>query len=356
MKTANNREEPSVGCGILGKYPVISVLAFALIGIGVGVVLSFWDPEDSDGQETKSATLQWLGLLGDLFIRALEAVVLPLVFVNVVLSVVEMMSIGRTSSVAGVTILLYFMTTVIASIVGLFSILCFQNFFVEGEFEDRDPDYITLSCQREGYYLTEANDGSITCADDSSGNMQFIIDDISNTFVKASEGTRDDISLRDTFYNGIFTKIITSNIFQSFVEGNFAAVVFFAIIFGIALGRVLFVQKKLDNHEDSHLVLFLKEVDAVLITIINWIITLTPFAVLSLIVKAIGSQNDLAAAFSSVGSLMAATIMAMVVHFIIVDIGLLAVFTGSNPFTYLKHLIPAQTTALLVHQVPPPFR
>ena len=115
------------GCGILGRNPVIAVLSFAIVGICAGVGLSYWEPEDSDEAENKKMTLQWLGLLGDLFIRSLKAVVLPLVFVNVVLSVVEMMTLGRTSSVAGVTIGLYLMTTVIASIIGLLSIISFQS-------------------------------------------------------------------------------------------------------------------------------------------------------------------------------------------------------------------------------------
>lgn len=119
------------GCGILGRYPVLSVLVFAAAGLGLGLGLSFWNPEDS---ETKKVVIQWVGLIGDLFIRALKAVVLPLVFVNVVLSMIDMMSVGRASSVGGITIGLYFLTTLVASILGLISIICFQPLFDSGDF------------------------------------------------------------------------------------------------------------------------------------------------------------------------------------------------------------------------------
>jgi len=109
-----------------------------------------------------------------------------------------------------------------------------------------------------------------------------------------------------------------------------------------SLGKLVFKQK---SGGESVLVTFLKEVDTVLITIINWVIMCTPFAVLSLVVRAIGSQSDLQAAFSNVAYLMAAAILAMVVHFVFVDIGLLYFFTKSNPLAYLRHIIPAQTTA-----------
>jgi hypothetical protein len=62
--------DPLAGCGILGRYPIISVISFASVGICVGVGLSAWNPDDGD--DTKDVVIKWLGLIGDLFIRALS--------------------------------------------------------------------------------------------------------------------------------------------------------------------------------------------------------------------------------------------------------------------------------------------
>ena len=102
------------------------------MGIGVGIGLSYWEPSEED-QETKDNVLKWIGLIGDLFIRALKAVVLPLVFVNVIISVVDMISMGRASSIGWKTIGLYTMTTLIAATIGLLSILMFEKFFEQGK-------------------------------------------------------------------------------------------------------------------------------------------------------------------------------------------------------------------------------
>jgi len=91
----------------------------ASCGVALGVGLSVWEPEDDNA---KSITLQWVGLVGDMFIRSLKAIVLPLVFVNVLISVVDMMSLGRASSVGWKTIGLYTLTTLIASVIGLIAI------------------------------------------------------------------------------------------------------------------------------------------------------------------------------------------------------------------------------------------
>jgi len=331
------------GCGILGRYPVLSVLAFATVGISLGLGLSYWEPEDSTDKDT---ALKWIGLIGDMFIRALKAVVLPLVFVNVTLSVIDMMTVGRAGSVGWKTIGLYLLTTLLASILGLISIVSFQPLFDQGEFEVTSEQRVQLGCDAESdSYLSHGVNGTVVCSANLTDDMSsyFVISDIDNTFQTTSSGPKDDISMSDTVYEGVFEKLITSNIFASFVEANFAAVVLFAICFEAALARAL--QKKGISESESIFVTFLKETDEVLLILINWIISATPFAVLSLIANAIGKQDNLQESFANVGYLVMATLLAMLAQVILVYVGLFAVMTRSNPFTYLKHLVPAQTTA-----------
>jgi Na+/H+-dicarboxylate symporter len=265
---------PQTGCGILGRYPILSILLFAGCGLGIGIGLSFWEPDD---MEDKSKTLKWLGLMGDLFIRSLKCIVLPLVFVNVIISVMEMMKVGKASSIGWKTIGLYLLTTICAAILGIITTLSLKGLYETGSFEVRGPAMISLACNEDGSFMSEGDNGALTCSsnytDDST--IKFVIDDITGAFSRKTSGAKDDISLSDTVYNGIFTKLITSNIIGAFAEANFAAVVIFAIVFGCALSRV--VAKASGNGPDQSYILgFLKELDGILITIINWIISLTP--------------------------------------------------------------------------------
>jgi hypothetical protein len=61
-------------CAFADRYRVFTIVAFAAIGICMGVGLSFWDPTDP---ESKKVAIQWIGLIGDLFLRALKCAVLP---------------------------------------------------------------------------------------------------------------------------------------------------------------------------------------------------------------------------------------------------------------------------------------
>lgn len=276
-------EEPihaaNLGCGILGRYPIVSVVSFAAIGAGIGLGLSTWDPENT---ETKANVLKWIGLVGDLFIRCLKAVVLPLVFCNVAVSIVDMMMMGRASTVGVKTIILYTCTTLIASIIGLISILMFQSLFTQGEFGSESTAYVSLGCTEEGSLLTESMDGSVMCmadANTTSPFTQFEILDLTGSFARADGAGFADLSMSDTIYSGVFLKLITDNVFVAFYDGNFASVIIFAIVFGIALGRVYFDQKAekdqvggTEKTTAEILVQFFQGIGEILLRMINWII------------------------------------------------------------------------------------
>lgn len=66
---------------------------------------------------------------------------------------------------------------------------------------------------------------------------------------------------------------------------------------------------------------------------------------MSLIAQAIGDQNDLGSAFANVGLLVVTFLIAAILQVLVVYIVIFAVVTKSNPFTFLKCLIPAQTMA-----------
>lgn len=88
-----------------------------------------------------------------------------------------------------------------------------------------------------------------------------------------------------------------------------------------------------------------RELDKVFILLINWIILATPFAVWSLISKAIGRNNDLKDNFTNVGYLVGATVLAMFLHYCLFYLGVFWLFTRINVFKYMKSIVPAQTMA-----------
>lgn len=331
----------------LVKYPVVVVLLGAIIGIAIGAGLSQWDTESTD----KDVTLKWIGLIGDLYLRSLKAIVLPLIFVSVVLAVMEMMTVGRASSVGWKTVVLYVTTTLVASVIAVIAIVIFKDLFKKGAVAEPDAVQITLGClNQEGSLLSQLDNGSVQCIVPDGANEEpldshmFVFTDVSGTLSQEQSGPEDEISLSDTIYEGIFEKLVTDNIFMSFNDGSFAAVVFFAIFFGVAFGQYITGNKI--EPELSALMRVMKEVEGTLVQLVQWVIVVTPIAVLSLIAQAIGNQENLKEAFSNVGYLILATFVADILHILVVHIGMLGAVLRENPLKYLRHLTEAQSLAL----------
>jgi Na+/H+-dicarboxylate symporter len=254
-----------------------------------------------------------------------------------------MMSMGKASTIGLATVALYLTTTIFASIWGCVTSLAFMGFYHTESFEEATPPYVVLGCGGKGNYLAETTDGNVVCSSNfakDDPNVTFILEDVSKTFVTTSSATAE-VSLSDTIYQGIFQTIVPDNIIGAFATNNFAATIFFAILFGVALHRVVLRAKG----KDSQLMGVLSEADSVFTLIIRWIIFLTPFAVCSLIASAIGEQSDLVEMFQNIGFLFASTFLAIGIHVVIVYIGLYALLTRRNPFWYLSKMIPAQTMA-----------
>lgn len=254
-----------------------------------------------------------------------------------------MMVVGRAGSVGRKTIWLYVITTVTASVVGVLSGLAVQGLFSEGTIDEKPPASFMLGCNNPDTYITESADGSLSCTAEMGGSSEFILKDLSGTFVKSGSGPTSSYSLSDTVYDGVFKKLVSDNITQSFNSGNFAAVVVFAVVFGMALSSVLFKQGKAVN--GSLVLTFFKEIEKTLMQMIYWIIMITPFAVISLISAQVGKQDDLLDKFVNVGYLVLSLLLGLALHSLIIHFGLWYVVTKTNPIGYLKFLIPAQTMA-----------
>mmetsp|Transcript_28564 Transcript_28564/g.42039 ORF Transcript_28564/g.42039 Transcript_28564/m.42039 type:complete len:671 (-) Transcript_28564:164-2176(-) len=326
--------------GCMRRHPILTVIVFALVGLGIGVGLSAWQPEDED---TKDIVLKWVGLVGDLFISALKALVLPLVFINVILAIADMASQGHDRHVTQNVFLLFATTSFMAAMSGAVSILSFRRLFheVDDSSVTSTDAYIELGCNKNGTFLAQRANGTVLCSDEPSENATvFSIEDFSHPLVDTDESATN---MSDTIYEGLFAKLVTSNVVGAFYDGNYAGVVIMALCFGIALSHILISQGV--RQEESVVILFLRQVNDVILVLTRWVVLVTPWGVLSLIAQVIGSQDELLETLGDVGFVVVALILGCVLHFVAAYIILYAILTKSNPFTYLKHLIPSISTA-----------
>ena len=232
--------EPPKGCWgkfikFYGNHQLGFIIACATLGILLGVGLTYWQPEDPTAKET---ALLWIGLLGDLFLRALKCVILPLIFASIAISVMDMLALGKAGSVVGHTIGLYILTTVCAALIGVLSSLAFSTKYEPLEQDDGAvvAAEMRLACSVDGTgnpisFLTEMNDGSVMCAaGDPTDESLFLMQDVNGYFVPANEGSGiTQLSISESLYEGLFMGLIGPNMVGLFYDNNFLGVIVLAV-------------------------------------------------------------------------------------------------------------------------------
>lgn len=186
-----------------------------LIGLVLGAVLGFSAPSFSEH----------LKVVGDAFIKLIEMTIIPLIFPLVVLAIARVKSAKSFGRMAAKT-LLYFeiVTTVILAVTLAVA-------FVTGLGKGADL-------------------GSLTPAD--TGNVQKTLD-----------------------LQALFLGIIPDNLFAALTEGNLLAILFFAVLFGLALMGI--------GDKASTLIDTLEAIADSMFKVIGWVVRLVPLAVVAFV-------------------------------------------------------------------------
>lgn len=225
---------------VFHKYPTSFVLGGAVIGVCLGIGLAQWVPTTPEDELSKAVALKWIGLIGDLFLRAIKCIVLPMVFVSVAISIMDMLSLGETGTIVGTTrelayfslcslclfllllvapcisdvasimncisctVGLYLFTTFSAAIIGcIVSVIFSKGYNLKDSVYEAVLPEVRIGCNGDLMsLLTTQEDGSVVCtSDDVSGNTTFLMDDI-NGYFAMSPGAAGyaQLSLSDSIY------------------------------------------------------------------------------------------------------------------------------------------------------------
>lgn len=248
-----------------------------ILGMIVGLILYYVIPEGMIRDQFLINGLFYV--VGNGFLRAMQMLVVPLVFCSLVTG---SMSIGDTKSmskIGGKTILFYLVTTAIA---------------------------ITLAL----------GVGSIL-----RPGIGLDINSIEAVEVTVNEST----GLADTLLN-----MIPSNPIQSLTEGNMLQIIVFALLVGIVLSKL---GKKVEVVGK-----FFSEANDIMMEMTNIVMKCAPYGVFCLIAKTFaGIGLD---AFLPLIKYLVAVILALAIHCICIYLPLLKLFTKLSPWTFMKKFFP----------------
>jgi len=274
------------------KFPIyLQILAGMCAGIIIGMVAL-----KLNGQQVIT---DWVKPWGQVFIRMLQLVAVPLVFVSLVKGVMELGDTSRLSKLGMKTLGLYFFTTFVAILVGL---------------------TLALTVKPGNFY--------------DAGQAGMVDESISQTVNRVME----EKSKKDAPLNFLL-EIVPDNFFNAVSDNRkMLQVIFFAMLFGIA---ALTVGKK----NVKPLQKLLNSLYTVILKMIGFVIKTAPYGVMALMA---GLVIDTSGNISLFGALAvyAITVLTGLLFILFVFYPLLVHFFSKIPVKrYLKEMYPAQLVA-----------
>ena len=256
------------------------IIISMIVGVGVGFLF-----HSSGYQDNTFYNL--IILLGDLFIRLLKMVIVPLVFTSIIIGVSSIKDRTKIGRLGFKTFLYYISTSLIAILIGLFLANTIQ------------PGIGASTISSAGAYDTSQLSSSSSMLD-------------------------------------ILKRMIPTNPISAFANGDMLAIIFFAVFFGITLSFV-------DSKKSSPIIKVIESIYSVVIRMTQIIISLAPIGVFGLMVKAVSNSGlDI---FKDLGWYAATIASGLSIHLFIVLPIILIFLVRVNPLEHFRAMAPAMVTA-----------
>lgn len=242
-------------------------------------------------------TQDWIKPWGDIFIRALKLIAIPLIIFSLIDGVSNLSDVSRLSRIGGKTIALYLSTTVIAVSLGLLSVNLIQ------------PGKLLSAEKREELREAYASDMDerVTTAHEVSteGPLQPLVDIVPENFFGAASD-----------------------------NANMLQIIFFSILFGVAL--ILAEPQKVRAVKA-----FFDGANMVILNIVDIIMKFAPLGVFALL----ASLNIDLELMKALGTYSLNVVLALAVMVFVIYPSILKLFTKMRFSSFLRGILPAQVLA-----------
>jgi len=246
-------------------------------------------------------TNDWIKPWGKIFINLLKLIAVPLVFASLIKGVSSLSDISKLSRIGGKTIGIYLFTTVVAVTFGLLLVNIIQpgTSFSEEKRMELKEQYASSTASK----IASAKDVK------EDGPLQFIVDMVPSNFIQATGNNK-----------------------------NMLQVIFFAILFGIAMVM-------LPKEKTSVVKGFFDGVNDIILQIVDLIMLTAPYGVLALLAGLVVDFGGSAELFQALGIYSLSVVIGLVLMIMVVYPLILKSFTKLKYFDFFRGIVPAQMLA-----------
>ena len=246
-------------------------------------------------------TNDWIKPWGKIFINLLKLIAVPLVFASLIKGVSSLSDISKLSRIGGKTIGIYLFTTVVAVTFGLLLVNIIQpgTSFSEEKRMELKEQYASSAASK----IASAKDVK------KDGPLQFIVDMVPSNFIQATGNNK-----------------------------NMLQVIFFAILFGIAMVM-------LPKEKTSVVKGFFDGVNDIILQIVDLIMLTAPYGVFALLGGLVVDFGGSAELFQALGIYSLSVVVGLLLMIMVVYPLILKSFTKLKYFDFFKGIAPAQMLA-----------
>jgi len=251
-------------------------------------------------------TTHWIKPFGIIFISMLKMIAVPLIVASLIKGVSSLSDISRLSRIGGKTVVIYMVTTVVAITIGL----TFANIVAPGKAFPPEK-----TAQLRAQYAGNAQEKKQTAEQvQSAGPLQFLVDIVPTNIINSAEDNR-----------------------------NMLQVIFFALLFGIAI--VL-----LPHEKTSTVKHFFDGANEIVVKIVELIMKVAPFGVFALLASIFVdiTGDDPSGAWAVLKALVAYSLTVvggLLAMSLLIYPAMLNIFTKVNAVAFFKGILPAQMLA-----------
>lgn len=269
-----------------------------VLGLGYGILAA--------GMGWGEFTQDWISPLGDIFLRTLFLIAVPLILASIITGIASLSDTSKLARIGGKTIGVYIGTTVISLIIGLILV----NTVRPG---DTVPESVRMELEAQWGEMAEERQESAEEVQDR-GPLQAFVDMVPENVIGSASNNR-----------------------------NMLQVVFIAILFGISLLLI-------PAEKAKPLLSFFDSLDELIIKLTQMIMYTAPVGVFALLADTVTliSEDNLSELWSLLGALgvyMLVVIAGLIIHMIVTYGSIIGFLTPLSLKRFIPGIAPAQLVA-----------
>ena len=337
--------------------------------------------DEQPSEESTVALFEALGIGGEVFLRALTMMVVPLVMASVMSGILGMGDVRKLGRPGLVAILYYFSTTILAVVVGLLVVNIVnpgsgfesdqEKFRQLDTNKDEELDLAEFQAQadefektksKRAFFLRDSDEDGELSLDEFKGNNVSVeevdrkkvvgamsresgldkskIEQIFPQLAKEKEEEGEEGPSMGTIFSNLLLMLFTDNLFAAAAETQLLPLIVFSIIFA---GMLTTLGTKVDDMTE-----LISEANTALMSFVMLLMNLAPVGIFCLVASRFGeaqAKGEFIETLSQTGSFVLTVLLGLGAHLFGTLPLLYWIFKRKNPYHFMRNMSRALLTA-----------